>query len=83
MISEKQKSILEHITQNGSITKKKAVELIGHNYYHNASKYVGEVLSRMVNRKLIKRIKPGLFERGDLSGEKDEVFNPNQTEMNF
>lgn len=81
--SPKQKQILDFALKNENrITKKQAVELIGSYYYHNASKYVGEVLSRMVSSKLLKRIKNGLFE---INNEKKQtvkgISNPNQLEL--
>jgi len=81
--SPKQKQILAFAIKNENrITKKQAVELIGNTYYHNASKHVGDVLSRMVNSKLLKRIKNGLFE---INNEKKQtvkgISNPNQLEL--
>ena len=62
-ISEKQKAILDFAFKNDSkITKQQAVDLIGSCYYHNAKKHVGDVLSRMVNSQLLKRVKNGEFE---------------------
>jgi predicted transcriptional regulator of viral defense system len=63
MPSNKQNAILNFARSNNcEITKKKAVELIGHHYYCSKEKYVGEVLSRMVKKGLLNRIKPGVFE---------------------
>lgn len=64
-LSTKQRTVLAFIQQHGSITKKEAVIMIGGSYYHNKEKYVGEVLSRMVNSGILKRVKKGLFEIGD------------------
>lgn len=63
--SEKQSKILDWAMSNTEITKRKAVELIGGDYYHNADKHVGDVLSRMVNSGLLKRIKNGVYALGD------------------
>jgi len=81
--SPKQKQILDFaLKNNNQITKKQAIELIGHYYFLNAQKYVGEVLSRMVKSKLLKRVKNGLFE---ISTERKEtakgIVNPNQLEL--
>lgn len=64
-LTEKQQQILEWTRSNTQITKRKAVELIGGCYYRNADKHVGDVLSRMVNAGLLKRIKNGVFTLGD------------------
>lgn len=64
-MTDKQQIIFDYVKSNGQITKQKAVEFIGKNYYCNADKHVGDVLSRMVKSGLLKRIKPGLFELGD------------------
>jgi len=63
MIGDKQKMLLDFAFKNNNkITKKQAVELIGSFYYCNEQKHVGDVLSRMVNSNLLKRIKNGEFE---------------------
>ncbi|MCQ4139206.1 type IV toxin-antitoxin system AbiEi family antitoxin domain-containing protein [Chryseobacterium sp. EO14] len=64
-MTDKQKVIFEFVKDNGSITKKTAIEKIGNNYFLNADKYVGEVLSRMVKSGLLKRVKKGVFTLGE------------------
>jgi|GEM_PF-1958904 len=81
--SKKQKQIIDFILQNDNkITKQQAVELIGACYYCNASKHVGDVLSRMVQSKLLNRIKNGLFEiNQDKKQTVQGISNPNQLEL--
>lgn len=62
-ISKKQRAVLLHLYQHGTITLDEAVALIGRNIYHNAHKHTGAVLSNMVKRGLIRRAKPGHFEK--------------------
>jgi len=83
VLSTKQKAILDFASKNNNqITKKQAVELIGHNYFLNAEKYVGEVLSRMVTSKLLNRVKNGVFEiNTDKTQTVKEIINPNQLEL--
>ena len=81
MISDKQKMILEFCSKNDNqITKIQAVHLIGNCYFLNAPKYVGEVLSRMVKSKLLKRIKNGLFEVQNKQTVSN-ITNPNQLQL--
>lgn len=80
-LSLKQKGILDYIRQNGSITKQKSVELFGGFYYHNAEKYIGEILSNMVNKRYIKRVKNGLFEIGSMSNQLPGTEDKNQTNL--
>ena len=62
MVSEKQQIILTFArNNNGQITKKQATELLRKYYYHNAAKYVGETLTRLVRRSLLKRIGFGKY----------------------
>lgn len=68
-LSEKQRVIIEYIRSNGNITKQQAVQMLGKYYYHNGEKYVGEILSNMVKRRYIKRIKNGVFEIGSMSNQ--------------
>lgn len=83
MLSEKQKTILEfiHRSEDKQITKKQAVDLIGRCYYANEKKHTGDVLSRMVKRGLLKRIKNGLFEIGQGIKYENETINPDQLKL--
>lgn len=62
-ISKKQRAVLLHLHKHGTITLDEAVDLIGRNIYHNAHKHTGAVLANMVRRGLIRRTKPGHFEK--------------------
>ncbi len=61
MISAKQGAIMLALQERGMLTLAEAVELVGKDIYCNASNHVGNILSRMVARKLIVREKPGVF----------------------
>jgi predicted transcriptional regulator of viral defense system len=82
-LTPKQKKILEFASSHEKqITKKQAFELIGGCYYCNASKHVGDVLSRMVNSGLLKRLKNGHFEISEKKTETvKNIINPNQLEL--
>jgi predicted transcriptional regulator of viral defense system len=77
MSDQKQRLILAQARLNGGkITKKEAIEVPGvDTYYHNAEKHVGEILSRMVKKNLLIRIKPGHFEM------RFKPVDPNQTKL--
>jgi predicted transcriptional regulator of viral defense system len=59
--SPKQSVILAALRQRERLTLSEAVELIGGDIYTNQAFHVGNILSRMVKRGMIRRIKPGLF----------------------
>lgn len=61
MPSHKQKEILRLFHPGIEITKQTIVKNCGLRYYHNAEKYIGEILSRMVAQGLIDRVRPGVF----------------------
>lgn len=63
-IGKRQHTILEAFRNKDCFTKAEAVDLIGIYYYCNAHKYVGDVLARMVKRRLIERIKRGVYRVG-------------------
>jgi hypothetical protein len=67
MPSEKQSKIIAYLRANKQITTDKAVELIGYGIYHNARKYVGLTMSRMVKQNYIVRVKKGVFELPNMS----------------
>jgi len=60
--SQKQRDIMRYLEENAhQITLDEAVKLVGKDIYRNEHKHVGQILSRMVNRGLIRRIKAGVF----------------------
>lgn len=58
--SPKQSAILIALSCKPEITLQDAIKLVG-NYYRNAAKHTGAVLSTMVRRGMIERIRPGVF----------------------
>jgi len=52
------------LKNNGKITRERAIELIGHHYYHNGPKYVSEVITRMVISGKLIRVGRGNYEVG-------------------
>lgn len=81
-MTDRQESIIDYARRSGGkITKKEAVKLIGNTYYHNGSKYVGEVLSRMVKQKFLVRVKPGLYEIG--KGNRESPLPKDDKQINL
>ena len=85
-LTTKQLQIMQHIEKYGSITKKEAVTILGRHYYYNASKHVGELLSRMVKSGHITREKRGTYVKPKgvhLSPDSKtlKMINPNQLNM--
>lgn len=64
-LPSKQQAILDYARQHGQITSNNAYQLLNSFYYHNHEKYIGEILSRMVNAGKLVRIKTGVFEIGN------------------
>jgi len=60
-MSPKQNAVIRFLRENHELTLNQAVDLIGKDVYANARFHVGNVLSNMVKRKMIIRVKPGLF----------------------
>ena len=79
-LTEHQTKIINYANSKGGIiTKKEACGLF--NYYANGSKHTGDVLSRMVNSNILKRIKNGVFEVSTGKKTESEQIDPNQLEM--
>jgi hypothetical protein len=78
-LSSKQSLIYALFEGREEITKKEVISLLRWSYYHNAEKYIGEMLSRMVSRGILKRVRPGVFAKGRLNylGKKGKP-DPNQ-----
>ena len=62
-MSIKQSIIINALRSQKDITLKEAVSLIGEDIYANKRKHVGAVLSNMIRRGYLKRVKPGVFIR--------------------
>lgn len=58
---KKQKEILSYLQKVESATIDDINKNVKFSYYHNANKYIGEILSRMVKTRMVERIKPGVF----------------------
>lgn len=61
-MSPKQSIVVAHLRQHNRITLREAVGLIGGDVYCNRSFHVGNVLSNMVKRGMLVRVKRGVFE---------------------
>lgn len=57
----KKDRILEYMYSAGTASKKDIIEGTGISYYHNTSKHVGDMLSRLVNNGTLARIKRGIY----------------------
>lgn len=82
-LNERQKRIINFAQSNdGKISKKQANDLIANSYYHNGEKYVGEILSRLVKRQVLRREKIGHYIfTGVLHGIKVEPVSENQINL--
>jgi hypothetical protein len=82
-LTEKQTILINHCREKGQITKKEADELLKGHYYYNHSKYVSEVLARMVSAGILQRIKVGTYRLTEHSPYKDEqqadLFTTNES----
>ena len=77
MLSKNQRIIIDYLDSNSQINLTKAVDLVGDNIYANKKKHVGMTMTRMVNRGLLERVKPGLYKLGSPNIQAKEA-NENQ-----
>jgi hypothetical protein len=77
--------LIADATKNkGQITRTRAIELLGHCYYHNGPKYVSEVLARMVNSGKLIRVGRGSYEltkKKNLKAMDAPELGSNQTKL--
>lgn len=59
-MSPKQDAILKYLREHETMDLDAAISVAG-GYYANGHKHVGTVLYNMVKRRLIRRLKPGVF----------------------
>lgn len=65
MKSQKQKTIISYILNGrGEIKTSEANDLFRHQYHHNHEKYISEVLTRMVRKGYLQRVKRGVYKLG-------------------
>lgn len=83
LFSENAKKLYLYILKNGETSKAKISEAFSHLYYHNASKYIGEILGRLVKSGQLFRVKTGIYTvNPDFKVLKPKTkINPNQTEL--
>ena len=61
-LTDKQLAIYNYIKDNGVVKKAELMTKFNHWYYHNSAKYIGEILFRLVDAKLLSKPKSGYFE---------------------
>jgi hypothetical protein len=76
-LSPKQRVIISELKELQTINLSDAVRLIGKDIYCNAEKHVGAVMSNMVRRGLIKRVKKGVFKLAPMEGQQTFFQPPN------
>lgn len=68
-MTDKQKKIIDLANmQGGTFTKQDAVLKFKDDYFHNPERYVGMVITRMVNSGMLVRLKPGVYSVPKKSG---------------
>jgi hypothetical protein len=60
MLTQKQRAILNYL-KDGQKKKSQIVNRFKSWHYANSSKYIGEILSRMVERSIIIRVEKGIY----------------------
>jgi len=62
MVTNKQTAITQYLDTVECATKKELLEKVARGwYYHNGSKHLGDVLTRMVRRRKIIRVSRGVY----------------------
>lgn len=64
------------LTENGELSKSELLQIVGSNCFNNKEKHFGEVLKRLVDKKLIKRVKQGVY-----ALDKSNYIDPKQTSL--
>jgi len=81
-LSKKQAEIVAFMRGKESVTKKEIVAEFNHWHYTNEAFHIGNILSNMVNRGVLKRIKKGVFIIGNNSANTDlSLNNPDQINL--
>lgn len=73
--NEKQLQVMRYLSTKESATSDEIYKNVRFGYYHNASKHLSDLLSRMVKQGFITRVSKGVFKLG---GRKQVLENKNQ-----
>lgn len=79
-MSPKQSVIIHYLRDHQDINLGKSIELIGGNIYCNERFHVGNILSNMVKRGMIVRVKRGVFAL-PAAGAVNGLFSANQSKL--
>ena len=71
-----EQKILNALTEHSELTKSELVQIVGYTCYANQEKHFSEVLKRLVDKKLIKRVKQGVY-----ALDKTNFIDPKQTSL--
>jgi hypothetical protein len=71
-LTEKQQILVDACRDRGQLTKQEADKLLESHYYYNHSKYVSEVLARLVSAKIMERVKVGIYRLTEASPYSDD-----------
>ena len=70
--------------ENRPASKKEIVARFANCYIHNASKHIGDVLTRAVKNKKLVRVERGLYKIGEgRNNHKTEIIPENQLELDL
>lgn len=73
-MSIKQSAIVRYLREHDTMNLEDAVRVAG-GYYANSHKHIGTVLSNMVKRGIIRRLKPGVFIGAKYRSDHPAEFN--------
>lgn len=80
-MTKEQREIITFLQKSGGTATKAEIVAELDCYYHNGEKHIGVRLSRMVNSRLLVRVKPGVFSIGAGKASKPETENENQIKL--
>ena len=78
---ERQSQILKVFEKDQVLSKQEIKDKSGIRYYYNTDKHLGDVLTRMVNNRLLERVKKGYYKwsgRTVPNHKKEEIIQPKE-----
>jgi len=75
-----QSTVLHYLSTVESATLREVYDNCGMSYYHNWAKHTGDVMSRLVSKGKVMRVKRGVFALGR-DPQYNEETNPNQLRL--
>lgn len=77
----KSQKIIDYLKTKETATKSELYAISDYQYYRNWGKHFGDVLSRLVDNGMLKRVKQGVYSIGEGAKKSEQIEDKNQLKL--